>query len=427
MKITYFLSLVLVLFLPSDVYLQKQTTTEYSSITVRDGQKEIIDLTSIVKDKCTETLERPAGNNLVTIKFQKEFSKEAEKLIDTLETVINETQKILSPLKIDDLKLYILQMDDVPVNYRLNEVLQGRGFYLHFAVFKDSSDLDINDCLKNRDFCEEVLRTIPHEQTHTALTDYITKKKTRWFEEGLANYVGNVVLEKFSVNLYENKIERLLPPVSLHRDDVRRNIFSWKEPDNFKIDRRDLSNVIARYTATQEIITQIVQVSERKGIENPILTLLIKLKELKDKSGDKSGTKDIINLIRQNLKVEISGMGILDIKSQSDFIDEALSTLSQVEISEKTKEFALFILAGIEGVELSDKWVNYLLEQVFEQKTRNEYQRENAATALVVRFKQKGFDELLTTYLENNPQLKQNSPKKVKAELAKLSLRPRPD
>ena len=92
----------------------------------------------------------------------------------------------------------------------------------------------------------------------------------------------------------------------------------------------------------------------------------------------------------------------------------------------QNKFYALNVLASIDEIALSDKWINYLLDEVYNRKAGDDYLWALAATAVVVRFNQKGFEETLKNYVSGNEYLKSKSTKKIKEELEKLSIRPKP-
>lgn len=411
------------------VFSQDKHKTVLESITFRDSKEKIVNLTSLVKKKCTESLQKAVGENNVLVKFQPEYRNDAEKIIEKLEAVYTETQKLTDPLEIDDLKLYLLRMENVPANYKISEVLKGRKFYLDLLVFKTTDDLDLDVC-NSISVCSGIFGTIPHELTHGVLDDLITRTDTRWFDEGLSEYVSNTVYKRLSPDNYREKIESYVPLVSLHRKDIRSNLLHWGEPvlhKLFAISQKDLSNEFYRYGAAYQLIKEIIADAEKHGLENPLGTLLTKLKEHSAKTGKPANTQEIISIIQNDLKIDPKAIGELDPQTQQGLVDETISLLAKDELSTEKKSSALYILAGIDGIKLPDRWINFLLDQIFQNKTSDANQRDIAATALVVRFNQDGFDELLKNYLLNDQRFRSKSLKKVKAELAEFSLRPRPD
>lgn len=395
-------------------------------IMLSDNREKITDLTDEIKKNCSNSIRRTVRENFIELKFQPKFANEAENLADELEKMLNEVQNILFPLKVNNLRLYLYQRDEVPINYQMTDKWRNENFYFHLIVFKDKKLLNWGECKDNL-ICLGVFETIPHELTHTATSDLITEKRNRWFDDGLAEYVANEVLEKFSPNEYRKKIESYIPAVSLFRNDIRQNIFSWREPSvgfSLQADYKEISNEIFKYGASYQIFKQIVIESEKTGLKNPLNILLTKLKERREKLGKPADSKEIISLIQQNLKVNPKTLGILDEQTQKNFVNEALKILSQNEISVEKKNYALYILAGIDDTQLSENWMKYLLDEIYQRKSGDENQRELAATALAIRFNNEGFDKILEHYLEENKELKGKSIKKLKRELQELSIRP---
>lgn len=398
------------------------------SMTISSAGGHAVDLTKTAESECTESVRREAGDSHVVVKYQRAYKIEAEKTADKLTAVIIEMQKLLKPLKVGNTHLYLLHMDQPPANYKINLFVGDKVTFVNIMPFKEIKELNLEACEGNN-FCNDIFKITPHEMTHKVLDGLITRDKTRWFDDGMAEYVGYTELEKFAPDLYKKDIEGIIPAIFLNRDDIRENLFSWKEPDRkiFKMNQGDMLNEYFKYRAAYWLIKQIVLESEKKGIENPLGILLTKLKEHRETTGKPASTEDIISIIQQNLKVDPRRIGKLDVQTQQSCVDKAILSLSQADLSDEKKISAIYILANINEIKLSDKWINYLLDQVYKSKASDDNQRDIVATSLVVRFNQTGFDELLEKYLSINPQLKQKSVKKAKADLAKLSLRPRPD
>jgi hypothetical protein len=236
-------------------------------------------------------------------------------------------------------------------------------------------------------------------------------------------------LEKFSPFNYKKLIESYVPSVSLNREDIRHSIWSWNEADlNFllRVSHKNLSNEIYRYAAAYQIIKQAVEEAKNKGIENPLNTLLTKLKEQKDKQGKPSGSEEIIFLIQENLNVKVKAIGILDEQSQKKLGVEAIDLLSQKEITSQNKKYAFNILVGIDKFYLREKWLKFLLDEFYFNNEDDQVLKELAATALAMRINQPEFDMILQVYLKENQKLKKNSIKKVKKDLENFSIRPVP-
>jgi hypothetical protein len=396
-------------------------------IKFRDSAKEVIDLTSIAEERCTETLSRIVGKNSILLKFQPEFRNEAERIIDGLESAVRETQGILNPLEIEDLQVFVLQINEVPTNYKMVKRAENRQFYLQLFAFKNREDLSLDLC-NAAGLCGEIFGTVPHELVHTALDGLVSRKGTRWFNDGLAKYVENTVYEKLSPLDFMKELEPASPQVSLYRRDIRKNILQWKEPGLgiLKITRRELSNEIYHYLAAYELVRQIVEKANEKDIKNPLGILLAKLKAHRNTARQPAGADDLISIIKEYLRVDPTTLGDLDLQTQKNLVNEAISLLSKDDLTTEKKNYALYNLASLDEIKLPDKVIIYLLDQIYNHKTSDNNQRDIVATALVVRFNQEGFTELMKTYASGKPELKGKSIKKIKSELAEFSLRPRP-
>jgi hypothetical protein len=400
---------------------------ETESVIFKDSAKEMVDLTTTVEQQCTESLKRTVGKNEIMVRFQPDFRKEAELLMVGLESSIRETQSALDPLDIENVQLYVLHLEKLPTNYKMRRSYDGKSFYLQLFAFIAKDDLSLKECSKS-DLCTAVFDTIPHELTHSALNGLISRKYTRWFNDGLAEFVASAVCAKLSPSTLTRKYASASPEVSLYRKDIRANLFGWKEPDlgMLKASQRELSNEIYYYLAAYELLQQIFNRARRNGVDNPLWLTLENLKKFSEESSKPADTDDLIRIFEENLQVNPRTIGDLDAKTKQAFIDEAISLLSNVRVTPEKKNYALYTLGCLDDVKISKEWMIFLFDQVFNGRAITENQRELAATALVVRFNQTDFDELLKAYAADNPNLKGKSIKKIKADLAQLSLRPRP-
>lgn len=406
------------------VYSQNSGKLGY--IKFRDSKQKITDLSEEASKKCSQSLIKKVGENFVEVKFQPEFAEAAEIVFDDLEKSVLKTQKILSPLKIDNIRYYLLQLDKLPANFSLYEEKPKEAAYIHLEIFKDRKDL-----VKERRLNEEsrltIFSTIPHELTHSALDELINRQNTRWFDEGLADYVGNQVKEFLSGSETTKKIENHISIISLNRNDIRENIFDWKEADFsvFKMNQSQMRNQFYYYVASYQLIKEILAEAEKKVIEKPLEVLLTKLEQSREKFSKPAGTPEIISLIEQHLKVNPKTLGVLDEQTQKNLVNEALDILSRKEISPEKQYYALYVLAGINEVYLSDQWLTYLLDEIYRRKKEESLTGNLAATALAQRFNQDNFEAALKNYLNENKELKSKSAKKIKQELQELAIRPK--
>ncbi|HEY0459739.1 MAG TPA: hypothetical protein VGC97_11430, partial [Pyrinomonadaceae bacterium] len=348
---------------------------------------------------------------------------EAQNIFTALKNSVKETQKTLFPLPIEDVRFYLLRVEEIPASYKITDTVDDREFYLHLWAFKNKEKLNLN-CDKEDKLCESIYSTIPHELTHGAIEDLVDDKNLSWFKEGLGNYVGKEVSRKYRPLAVEESFKQNIPEISLHRDDIRESLFLWEHLSSAERTNDSMRNEWFRYIAAEQLIRLIIKNAKNEGIEKPLDLLLTKLKEQKDKPGKPAGAEEILSLIQESLKVAPGKLGSLDGQTQKNLVDEALNLLLQNETDTEKKKYALYVLAGIDDVQISEYWIKYLLDAIYRQKNNSEYQRELAATALARRFKQNGFDEILNGYLKLSKEMSGKSLKKLKKELQELSIRP---
>jgi hypothetical protein len=401
---------------------------------IKDISQKVTDITDQVETGCSQLIKKSIGDNQILVRFQPEYREEAVMFGDRLERVFKEMNIILTPLKLPDLELFLFHMPEVPKNYKMTRKWIGNRRYVQLSVFSEKSDLNLND-YRQYSIASNIIHVLPHEVTHIMVNDLIAAKNTRWFDEGLAEYVGYSVgyaIENRLIPEYrEGDSAGILPYVSLNRRDIRENIFSWDSATSVGsvLGSSPKQSFIETfyYEASYELIKLTIAEAKRRGIKNPLEILLTQLREHRERSGKPAGGDDLLSIIRQHLKVDPKSLGSLPPQKQKDLVDEAISLLSKDKPGNERKNYALYILAGLDEIKLADDWFVYLLDQIYEQKAADSDQRDIAATALTVRFKQDGFDELLKSYITSSTKLKGKSIKKIKSELAKYSLRPRPD
>ena len=422
--------MLLTLFFVLHEFVYGQITNEENAqtfIMLKDNKQKVIDLTEELKTECSQSITRRVGQNSVTIMFQPEMREQVETMADKLGNVLKEMQNILNPLSVDDVKFYILRRNEIPVNYKITEKWRGKKYYTHFTVIKDIKDSNSSDCI-NKTICANIFEVIPHELTHISVGNLIESKKNRWFDEGLAEFVANEVTRKLSHSDYEQKIESYAPEISLFRNEIRTNIWMWGEPNLIQLftqDYKETKNELFKYGAAYQIIKQTITEAENNGIKEPLNLLLGKIKEHKEKKGKPVSSDEIIYIIQENLKINPKTLKLLDQQKQKDLINDAMNLLSQKEITIEKKNYALNILAGIDEIEIPEKWIIFLLNEVYRQKEPDEVLRELAATAVSRRIKQTGVDDTIRKYIADNKKLQDKSFKKIKNQLDELSVRPK--
>lgn len=396
-------------------------------IVLRDNKQEIVDLSDEVRTKCSYSVKRKVGINNLEVRFQAGFDSDANKLADVLESVIRETQTLLTPLRIDDVKIYLLQKAKVAANYKYTETWQGTRYYVHLAIFADPSELDLANCTGSP-FCSHIFDALPHELTHTATGGLLSENGNRWYDDGLAEYVANIVLERFYAKELKRKIESYVPDVSYSRDEIRSKIWSWRDPSVgflMRGDDKDINNEIFKYGASYYIVDQIVVAAKNNGTGIPLGVLHLDLLKHKEKSGRSIQPEELLSLIRKTLGVDPMTIKTLQKPQLEELGETASRIIKRKGANFDEKRHALNILAGADEINLTGETIDKLLDQVHRAGDGEEVLVELAATALARRIRRRGFDDALKNYLRENTSLKKPLGK-IKEDLQALSLRPKP-
>jgi hypothetical protein len=296
-------------------------------------------------------------------------------------------------------------------------------------VFGKKESLSL-DCAENQEFCRELYQTIPHEITHGALNKLIDQDKTRWFEEGLADYVGSEILRQFAPNMQTPEKE-MSAQATLHREEMRQRLFGWKEAtslDDFAFKKqKDWRKEAQTYEAAQQLIRLMIEESKKRGVERPLAVLLEKLKQRTEQKGKPATREELFALISQYLKVDVRTLGKLDAQTQQTLVQKATEILAREKNTPNldNKFYALNVLASIDEIPLSEGWIKFLIEIAYDVK-EDDYIRALAATALARRVNQNNFDKTIEKLRETNPLLKEKKLDSIKKDLQKNSLRPAP-
>lgn len=157
---------------------------------------------------------------------QPQFLSKAEELSQVFKKVVEKTQEILSPLHVNGVRFYLLQMDNAPKSYKIVLPKQDN-LFLYLKVSSKKENLNL-DCAQNQEFCKKLYQTIPHEITHPTLEKFIIHEETRCFEDGLANYVGAEILHQFAPTI-QTREKEISAQATLHRKEIRQRPFGWAE------------------------------------------------------------------------------------------------------------------------------------------------------------------------------------------------------
>lgn len=247
--------------------------------------------------------------------------------------------------------------------------------------------LDLN-CKELSDICHNLYKTIPHELVHPLLEKLITHKKTRWFEDGLAEYIGREVLWASQPKVSFRKSE-MSAKALLHQPRIRRVIFNWREfyfsdisghEENWHLLDAQL------YDASQLLIRLMLDESVEKGVEDPLSALLARISVVAKKQKMPLNRDGLMTVIRDVLKVDVRTLGTLDTERQRKLIQEAIETLTDMENPPDPQDefYAVNVLANIDEIPLTDEWVESLLKRAY-SNAQYDYTATMAATALARR------------------------------------------
>jgi hypothetical protein len=424
-KMRFYL-LIGILILPAACsQIKAQKTIEYGYYAAKKtGEKEVkaVNLTKEIYKKCDRSLTGKVGNSFIELRFPSEFSGEATNVFTALENSVGETQKILTPLPVENLRFYLLQLDEIPASYKIIDKVEKLDFYLHLWVFKDKRELNLS-CDKKDKLCESIYGTIPHELTHGAVENLISHKDTKWFEEGLSVYLGEKVSDIFRPLVSQDRFNKNIPKVTLHRQDIRDSLFSWKHETFDSIEKRDnltARNQWFRYIASGYLIKLMVENSEREGVKDPLKVLvesLIKFRK-EEKSSAKSG--EILSIIRENLTVNLKTLGVLGETERNNLADDAFKILAKTNLNDEDKNYVFIILASIDEIAIPP---NLLIELLNEFFSRDKNLRSLAATILARRTNQENFDAAVKAFIKANANLNLDR-NKIKDAIEKVSFRP---
>ena len=245
------------------VNAQNEVEFGYYSATSEIGKEtKVADLTKEAIRKCNRSLAKQVGTSSIEIKFSPEFTDEARNIFTALENSVNETQKVLFPRRVEDVRFYLLQVDEIPVSYKMTDSVTDREFYLDLWIFKNKETLNLS-CNKDDKLCDSVYKTIPHELTHGAIEGLVDHKDASWFEEGLSNYVGREVSRSCRSSSISDKFDENIQKVTLHRPDIRNDLFSWNHSSVGK-DTNFIRNEWFHYIASEYLIKLIIENLRKK-------------------------------------------------------------------------------------------------------------------------------------------------------------------
>ena len=195
--------------------------------------------------------------------------------------------------------------------------------------------------------------------------------------------------------------------------------------------------LLEKYVAAQELIRLMIEESKKRGVDRPLTVLLEKLKQSAAQKGKPATGEELIAAISEYLKVDVRTLGRLDEQTQQNLVQEATEILakerdtqnSQTNFGKESlfisKYYALNVLASIDEISLSEEWIKFLIEIVYNEK-EDYFIRTLAATALARRVNHLNFDKTLEKLREPNSLPNKKKLDSIKKDLQKKSLRPAP-
>lgn len=418
----YLILLALILFSTSTITKgQKKIEYTYFTNTSKQNSK-IVDLTNIVKSESDKSSKVQINDSFLNVNFQSEFRIEADGVIAATEKSIRKTKDILSPLSLKNVKFYLLQQDEIPANYKITDEILEKDYFLYLWVFKDKEELNLDCNLENK-MCENIYAIIPHELTHGAIENLTQGEGTRWFVEGLGNYVGAEVSRSFRPLVMDEKFEKNMPKLSLHREDIRKSLWIWDSPTNSpeKRSSKFVRNEWYRYIASQNLVKLIIEESEKKGVKEPLTILLEELVRKQQNKKKPATSNELTEIIQDKLKVNPHEIGVLDKETQKSLVADANNILIQPNLKDSDKYYALNVLASIREIPLSTKVLRILIDEIYLKSNKQSF-RELAATAIDIRNKQNEVDNVIQDFLKDTSQIKKTKLKDVKSKIRDLSI-----
>lgn len=415
--------LICLVLLGGSGYAQKKVGYAY----LDTGDKKIVDLSKKTTQECTESIRKESGQSFVEVRFQPQFSSEAEDISQVLKKVVEKTQEILSPLSVNGVRFYLLQMDNAPKSYKIVLPKQDN-LFLYLEVFGKKESLSL-DCVQSQEFCRKLYQTIPHEITHPVLENLIDHDEVRWFDDGLAEYVGNEIMRQLAPSMATREKE-ISAQATLHREEIRRRLFGWNDLNSLDFafkSEKGWRNEAQTYEATQQLIRLMIEESKKRGVERPLAVLLKKLKQKVNQTGKPVNREELFALITQYLKVDVRALGKLDAQTQQSLVQEAIEMLAKEKNAPnlQNKFYALNVLASIDEIALPEEWIKFLIEIAYNAK-EDDYIRALAATALARRVNQDNFDRPIEKLRETNSLFGEKKVDSIKRDLQRQSFRPAP-
>ncbi|HMU34714.1 MAG TPA: hypothetical protein PKC89_12715 [Pyrinomonadaceae bacterium] len=416
--------LLAVLFLTTSSIATAQSRDTSFSLTA--GESPIIDLTDVAEKECSARMTEKFGNTVIDLHYQPKNENAALLIFANLKEIYREINAIVEPLSTTGVHFYLLGIKDPPKSYKIAVPKQDE-LLVDSIVFDLEEPINF-DCLEDKlGLCRRLFQVRAHEAVHPLLDKLIDHEKTRWFDDGLAEYVGDIVLKKFHPELtYKSKNISMQAALNQHR--IRERLFDWKNMtlSDVKHLRRAENRMrfeTQKYDAAQQLVRSMIDTSKKKGIENPLSVLVQRMTELAKKKNKPLNGDDLNTLIHDYLKVDIEKVGILDVETQQSLVSEATALLSnsKVPIAPQDKFYAVSVLANLDRMPLTNKWIVFLFETAY-NKNEDDYIRVMAATAISRRSDSNALETAFEQLQKSDPVFRDFTFKKALKDIKERSI-----
>lgn len=388
-----FTSLLLVLCILANPSAIAQSARGGGRISSTGGK--ITDVSKRATQECTESTAISVEGTTVEVRFPRGFSTQAEIILRMLGDSVKATHEILQPLHVRGVRYYLLPSAGEMTDYTY-ELPATEGWYQTLQVVsrEDSKNFDCHSSPSA--LCQEIFLTTPHELTHELVDHLLGKAATRWFDEGLAEYVAWGVAQDRAPALRKNSL--FMPEVCLHCPEIRQKLKSWKGEDSLSGLKKKVSNtqtaweIGSLYRASFQLVRLVVERARANGIADPVQKLLRAMMEFRARRKRPVDGEELFALIRETLQIDVEQLGVLS-------ADEQRRLIAQAEDDLNKRDDAVLYLNSLQALACIDMDVKRstlegLLRIAFDEKG-DPLAKHLAATALVIRFEQPELEEAL--------------------------------
>ncbi|QYO67110.1 hypothetical protein [Leptolyngbya sp. 7M] len=297
-------------------------------------------------------------------------------LANSVSKVYNTTKKLLHPLKVPNVEVFLIKLSDKPSNYRITSNRRNR-YYPLVIYYSDETEIDLG-CERYSQICDEVFAVLPHELTHIALAELIDPNDDiiRWFDEGVAKYVETIISKKHARSVFDRDYWNTFPEVSLSRKEIREALWNWKIPDEEEKSGclpswKARWNTMSLYGASGQLIRELVENRTKTPGHTSLNTILEELQASKGR-GLLTSEKILAQLGRK-FDLNLKALGQLSAESKTKFTADAERILNEMANNGTAVEnrprvyWALSVLACLDN-ELSKQAIGSTIEILLDNK-----------------------------------------------------------